>query len=80
MYTESDNKEINIAVGQKLRDIRISQGKSQQCIADLAGIDRSNYCNIELGKEAVTTVRILKITKALGIKPGELLDDLVDIF
>ncbi len=49
----------------KLREIRTAKGLTQQELADMVGIDRSFYTNIELGVKTPSLQVAMKIKKAL---------------
>ena len=50
-----------------LRVIRERTGKSQSQVAELAGIDRANYCHIEAGRRRGTDAQLVAIASALQI-------------
>ena len=70
---EHNDKAYLIALGKKIKDLRLQKKLSQTEIAYRCGFDKSNYNTIESGKRNVTVVSLLKISKALDI-------DLIDLF
>mgnify|MGYP003603084679 CR=1 FL=1 len=60
------NERVKI-FGQKVRQIRISKGISQERLAELAGIDRSYMGNIERGEKNVTLKKAYEICDALNV-------------
>ncbi len=48
---------------------------SQEILADAAGIDRSHMGKIERGERNVTFLNVVRIAKAVGCKPSDLLID-----
>ncbi len=58
---------------QRLRMLRRGRGFSQHELAQRLGISQNAYCRIENGKRELTVARLIAITQALGVAPGELL-------
>jgi transcriptional regulator with XRE-family HTH domain len=61
------------ALGKAVRDGRKAAGLSQEAFADAAGIDRSHIGRIERGERNVTLLNVIRIAKALGRRPSEVL-------
>ncbi|WP_219417083.1 helix-turn-helix domain-containing protein [Pseudonocardia nigra] len=63
----------NRTIGRQLRVIRRSRGKSQQVIADLAGISKSHLSRLESGQRALDRRSlIVALAAALEVAPTEL--------
>ncbi|WP_366910334.1 helix-turn-helix transcriptional regulator [Methylotenera sp.] len=62
-------------MGIAIRAARLSQGLSQEALADKACIDRSYMGGIERGEHNVAIINLLKIADALGIKAYLLLSE-----
>jgi XRE family transcriptional regulator, regulator of sulfur utilization len=62
------------AFGQRLRELRTERGTSQEALAFRAGIDRTVVSRLEHGACDPRLRSILGVARALGVKPGELLD------
>lgn len=60
-----------IAFGQAVRHHRKVLGYSQEAFGDRCGIDRSYMGGIERGEHNLALINILKIIKALDMKPSE---------
>ncbi len=60
---------------EKIRNIRLSHGYTQEYMAEKLGIDTVNYGRIERGKSKLTLDRFLKICEILQVSPNELLND-----
>ena len=60
-----------------LRRYRDAAGLSQRQLADRVGITKS-YVSLELGYRAPNLNLLIKIARSLEVRPGELLDALVD--
>jgi len=68
--------DIKIKLGFRVRELRISNGYSQEKLAELADLDRTYIPGIEGGKRNVSIVVMEKLSKAFGITLSELLNDL----
>lgn len=66
------NKDL-VAFGATIRTQRKAAGLSQEALADLAEIDRSHMGKIERGERNVSLLNILRIARAIGAKPSDLL-------
>lgn len=65
--------EINIRIGNKIREIRQSKGLSQEQLAEIAEVHRTYVGMIERAEKNITLVSLEKIAKALEVEIGELL-------
>lgn len=65
--------EINIKIGNKIREIRQSKGLSQEQLAEIAEVHRTYVGMIERAEKNITLVSLEKIAKALDVEIGELL-------
>ncbi len=63
---------------EKIRNLRLSHGYTQEYMAEKLNIDTVNYGRIERGKSKLTLDRFLKICEILQISPTELLNDSTD--
>jgi transcriptional regulator with XRE-family HTH domain len=70
IYMESPSL---IAIGKTIRTLRTELGVSQENLALNAGMDRSYVGGIERGEHNLTTINLIKIATALGIRASELL-------
>lgn len=60
--------DCNCAFGKAIRAVRKEQGVSQEELAFLAGIDRSNVSLIELGKTSPTLDTVFRLCSALDCR------------
>jgi transcriptional regulator with XRE-family HTH domain len=60
--------------GAHLRQLRSAKGWSQERLAQECGLDRSYVGGVERGERNVSLENIVRISKALQVKPSELLD------
>ncbi len=65
--------EILIKFGQKVREVRLGRGLSQEQLAELAGVHRTYIGMIERAEKNITLENIEKIAKALNLSVSELL-------
>jgi XRE family transcriptional regulator, regulator of sulfur utilization len=69
------NKNIIIMnIGEKIRQIRLMQGYSQENMADMLGISTTAYGDIERNKTELTILRASEIAKTLNISILDLLE------
>lgn len=65
--------DIKKQLGQKIKDLRLRAGYSQEELAGKAGLHRTYMSDIERGERNVSVENIEKIAKALGVKSSDLL-------
>ncbi len=58
--------------GDKIRILRTMKGLSQENMAEMMGMSRLAYGDIERNKVAISTGRLEKIAKILGIAEGDI--------
>lgn len=61
-----------IKLGEKIRELRKSNGFSQESFADEVGLDRTYMGGIERGERNIATLNLIRIALALNIEVGEL--------
>ena len=59
-------------LGVRIRGLRLQKGLSQEALADVAGIGRSYQSGIERGVRNCSTLHLLRLAKALGVRVGDL--------
>ena len=62
-WSESSDEALQAMIGQFIQQSRIRQNKSQQQVADAAGINRSTLSQIENGRGGtlITLIQILRV-------------------
>jgi transcriptional regulator with XRE-family HTH domain len=60
--------EALLAIGRLLKTARENLGLTQEQVADLAGISRPRYREIEAGSAAARTTTLINISRALGLE------------
>ncbi len=73
---DKKSKEIGRVVGNTIRKLREKQGISQEELAERAGIHRTFVSHVECATRNITIYNLVKIAKALKVKPSVLLSDL----
>lgn len=69
-------KEILIAFGDKIRELRKEKGLSQEELADKADLHRTYIGMIERAEKNITLLNIKKIAVALDVEIKILMDEL----
>lgn len=69
-----DKKELQIAVGKRIRQIRESKNMSQVDLASACNFEKSNMSRIESGKTCPNIMTLYTISIALEIPLKQLLD------
>ena len=63
---------ITEKIGNRIRELRIQTGLSQEKFAQKIGMDRTYFASVELGKRNISIVNIEKIANGLEISLSEL--------
>ncbi len=58
--------------GEKIRNVRLLRGLSQENVSDVLGISRVAYSDIERGKTELTDDRLKQIANALNVSPEDI--------
>jgi len=67
---------IKVKFGQRVKELRIAKGYSQEKLAEISDLDRTYIHGIEFGKRNVSIIVIEKIAKSFGMSVSELLINL----
>ncbi|MDQ0287725.1 transcriptional regulator with XRE-family HTH domain [Desulfofundulus luciae] len=65
--------DIKVAVGMRIKEIRLALGMSQEELAFKSGLHRTYISSIERGERNISIINIQKISRALGVRPKDLL-------
>jgi transcriptional regulator with XRE-family HTH domain len=68
-------RSVKSRFGTRLRNLRNERGYSQEELAERAGLHRNYVGGVERGERNVALENIVKLAKALSVKPGELFAD-----
>ncbi len=63
---------VRVLFGRRLRELRLKQHLSQEKLAELSGLHITYVGGIERGQRNVSLVNIVKLARALKVKPGDL--------
>ncbi|MDB4161781.1 helix-turn-helix domain-containing protein [Bacteroidia bacterium] len=63
---------LKIEIGNKIREIRLKKGLSQEKLALLSDIDRTYIPSIENGKRNISITVLKKISNALGMTVSDI--------
>ncbi len=66
-------KEYLKLVGENIARIRLEKGLSQLDVCAMVSMEKSNLSTIENGRQNITLTTLLKIAKALNVKPHSIL-------
>lgn len=69
-------KNIKVKIGERIRELRIEKGYSQEKLALLSDLDRTYIPSIENGKRNISITVLERISNALGMSISELTDKL----
>jgi len=70
------DKAIAAAFGQRVREVRLRVGLTQEALAEAAGLHPTFISNVERGYRVPTVPTMLRLAHGLGVEPGELVNDL----
>lgn len=71
--TVDPTMERRIALGRKLRLLRVAAGLTQEQLAKASQLDRKTVNRIEVGRHSVRLDNLWAMADALGVKPSELI-------
>lgn len=66
---------VNKKVGEKIRQLRVVAGLSQENIAEEIGMSHGNYGKIERGEIDVSSSHLIQIAKVLKANVGEFFEE-----
>ena len=67
------NEDVCVRFGEKVRDIRLELGYSQEELSFKAGLHRTYISSVERGERNISIVNIQKLADALGLKMRDLM-------
>jgi transcriptional regulator with XRE-family HTH domain len=70
-----DGKGLNVEIGHKIKEIRLSRGLSQKMLGELAGITTQRVHSLEIGEMLPRLTTLVKIAEGLGISVFDILDE-----
>ena len=63
---------ITVLLGQKIKELRMKTGDSQEKFALKINMDRTYYASVESGKRNISIINIKKIADGLGVSLSDL--------
>lgn len=66
------------AFGVILRSYRLEKGLTQEQLSEMVGVVHSFICSLESGRKQPSLQMILKLSVALGIRPGDMINEMAD--
>lgn len=69
-------QDVRAQLGRTIQKLRRSRRLSQEELAHIAGIDRAYMSRIERGLPDLGIEMLVRLSKALGVKPSDLLAEL----
>ncbi len=70
------SEDVCVRFGEKLRNIRLDLGYSQEELSFKAGLHRTYISSVERGERNISITNIKKLADALDLKMKELMPDL----
>lgn len=68
-------RSVKSRFGSRLRQLREERGYSQEKLAERAKLHRNYIGGVERGERNVALENIVKLAKALSVRPGDLFSD-----
>ena len=69
------SEDVCVLFGEKLRDIRLDLGYSQEELSFKAGLHRTYISSVERGKRNISLTNIKKLADALDLKMKDLMPE-----
>lgn len=73
LSSKVDKDKKLVRVGAAIRAMRKERGISQEALASISGVERSNMGKIERGENNLSLLNLVRITDALGCKAVDIL-------
>lgn len=67
------DRELDIAVGQRLKQLRGSRGWTQECLAEKLGVEPVSVSRFETGSRSVGLPMLYRIAETLQVAPSRIL-------
>jgi transcriptional regulator with XRE-family HTH domain len=66
---------VNKKIGEKIRQIRVLRGLSQENVAEEIGMSHGNFGKIERGEIEVNSSKLIEIARVLKVSPADFFED-----
>jgi transcriptional regulator with XRE-family HTH domain len=70
----SRDQAIATAFGQRVREVRLAKGMTQEQLAEASGLHVTFVGNVERGYRVPTIPTLIKVAKGLQVEAGELVN------
>jgi transcriptional regulator with XRE-family HTH domain len=70
-----DKNPVLVKLGQNIKKLRLEKGISQEELALQAGLHRNYIGAVERGENNISVLKLVKITKVLGVQAGLIIKD-----
>ena len=70
------DKNVARAFGMRLKVMRTAAGMTQEALAEASNLHPTYISNCERGYSAPTLETLLRLARGLGVRPGQLVDEL----
>ena len=74
-----EKDQLLVAIGARIRALRIARGFSQEGFAAAAGLDRAYYGGVERGERNVSIRNLVRIAITMNVEVGELFPPIQEI-
>ena len=74
-----EDEKITKKIGNRIAQIRKNKGMTQFELAQQLNIDQSMICSYEQGRRRIPLLQFIKISKAIDVPPGILLNGMEDV-
>lgn len=74
MGERHDPKAFAVRIGRLIQNIRSDCGMNQTEVAEILGISRTQYCNLELGRSNLLLIHFDTLRRELEFDANEVLD------
>ena len=68
----STNTHILSKLGRRIREVRLQNGYSQECLAERCGFDRTYISLVERGHRNPSFINLVRLAEGLGISVSDL--------
>ena len=63
-------------IGERIRELRIRRGISQERLAELAHLHRNYIGGVERGERNISIINIVELAHALAVRPYKLIEQI----
>ncbi len=71
---DSPTTPLRLTLADRIRELRLAKGLSQEALADVCGLHRTYIGSVERGERNISIDNIERIALSLGVSPSKLLE------